>query len=377
MQDNTVNEKTIKCMSNRLSIYACSGVGAADDTYSYWTGGTLSQSNSQAVNNLLAKINLEYAKITNLALSDEEACRALDNIDLYSVCMYYAREYAENSYELHHVGQVISELVASGTFESNLLTDEERGAHLDELYDIVDKAMEGPFREDAVFMNWWRENVEDLNKVGLTKEQQVTVSRSLMGDVIGATDYGNADLNKYLNDAGEYFLYTYFTDAQLKSLPKAFQRKAAGQKRVYQYCRALYVDMNGTESSMKQIIRSGIVSTLKAQPEELCKDIFEKVKNGEGVGNPAAAVAMVGVLTVSEFIQVLIAVLTVVGSIIAAICSAVAQVKVAEVQTVDKSLIPTYTPSQDDYPNGWKKGMKGDNTLLIGAAIVALFLLLK
>lgn len=363
-------------MSNRLNIYACSGVGNAGSEYSYWTAGTVSQSNSQAVNNLLAKINLEYAKIVNLELSEEEALRCLDNIDLYSVCMYYAREYGDNGFELHHVGQVISELVAAGTFESNLLSDEERGAHLDELFDLTAKAMESPVKEDLVFMGWWKENVEDLNQVGLSEQQQATVTRSLMGDMIGATDYGNADLNKYLNDAGEYFLYMYFTDAQLRDLPKAFKRKADGQKRVYQYCKSLYIDMNGTESSMKEIIRSGIVSTLKAQPEELCKDIYEKVKRDGSVGEAATAVAMVGVLTVAEFISVLNMVLTFVGGIIAAICTAVAQVKVAETQAVDQSLIPTYTPSQEDYPDGWKKS-NGNNTLLIGAAIVALLLLLK
>lgn len=358
-------------MANKLNIYACNGVGSAESEYTYWTAGTLSQSNSQAVNNLLAKINLEYAKIVNLELTDEEALKCLDNIDLYCVCMYYAREYGNNESELHHVGQVIGELVAAGTFESNLLTDEERGVHLGELFDVVDKAMESPIKEDSVFMDWWRENVEDLNQVGLSKQQQDGITRSLIGDVIGAVDYGNADLNKYLNDAGEYFLYTYFTDAQLKKLPAVFARKARGQKQLYQYCQSLYKQMNGTTDSMDAIIESGIISTFGKTPKEVVQTLYDQyIKEGR-----------VGAL--SEVLAVISAIATVLGIVVALIekiVSAISAAKVAESKSIDQEAMDMFAPAPDDYPDDWKKQISkgGDNSVLvIGAAVIAALLLFK
>ena len=54
-------------MSEKLKIYACSGIGETDKkTSAYWTDGTNSVSNTQAVNTLLAKINLAWAEYTNM-----------------------------------------------------------------------------------------------------------------------------------------------------------------------------------------------------------------------------------------------------------------------------------------------------------------------
>ena len=366
-------------MSNRLKIYACSGIGNADAKYNYWLDNTLTVSNTQAVNSLLSMINLNYSEIQNLSLKTSEVVERLNQIDMYSVAIYYAQVYQDSAEDLHRAGQVIGCLVGKGVFDFDSLSNDERDKHLDDVYEkVADVITDDTLKAPADFTAWWKKIVEDRNKVFLSKEEQDKItsileksSQEISG--IGAADEewrNNKDLAKYLDNAGEYFLYTYFTEEQLNKLPQVFKAKSRTQKKTYNYCKSMYVGVYGSEECMQNVIRSGIMREFKAIPEEVCGKIASSKTKGVGV---VTAI----VLTAAEIVQIILACLTFVASVIASILSCVAQVKVAKYQAVDTQTAQAATPNGDDF-DGVEFSSKGNSkTLLYLSAAAALYLIFK
>lgn len=367
-------------MSNRLKIYACSGIGNADAKYNYWLDNTLTVSNTQAVNSLLSMINLNYSEIQNLSLKTSEVVERLNQIDMYSVAIYYAQVYQDSAEDLHRAGQVIGCLVGKGVFDFDSLSNDERDKHLDDVSEkVADVITDDTLKAPADFTAWWKEIVEDRNKVFLSKEEQDKItsileksSKQISG--IGAADEewrNNKDLAKYLDNASEYFLYTYFTKEQLDKLPPIFQTKARVQNDTYNYCKAMYVGVYGSEECMQNVIRAGIMSYFKATPEEVCGKIASS--KAKGVGEIVTAIA----LTAAQIVEIILAVLTFVASVIASVLSCVAQVKVAKYQAVDTQTAQAATPNGDDF-DGVEFSSKGNSkTLLYLSAAAALYLIFK
>lgn len=371
-------------MSNRLKIYACSGIGNADAKYNYWLDNTLTVSNTQAVNSLLSMINLNYSEIQNLSLKTSEVVERLNQIDMYSVAIYYAQVYQDSAEDLHRAGQVIGCLVGKGVFDFDSLSNDERDKHLDDVSEkVADVITDDTLKAPADFTAWWKEIVEDRNKVFLSKEEQDKItsileksSKQISG--IGAADEewrNNKDLAKYLDNASEYFLYTYFTKEQLDKLPPIFQTKARVQNDTYNYCKAMYVGVYGSEECMQNVIRAGIMSYFKATPEEVCGRLSNVKPKGVGVVAEATAAA-VG-WGVKEIIALVTVILTTIASIIASILSCVAQVKVAKYQAVDTQTAQAATPNGDDFDGVEFLSNGNSKTLLYLSAAAVLYLIFK
>lgn len=356
---------------NKLRIYACSGIGAVADDYNYWLDNTETVSNTQTVNGLLAKINLAYTEAMYLQLREEEVAERLDLIDRYSVCLYFAQKYADNSEALAIAGRVVGSMLEAGDFISNSLDNEERDRNLDALIAKADGLMENDaIAAGSEFMAWWRENVLDKNVVGLSDEQQQAVRETLQkGSVNGWED--DADLSQYLNEAGTYFLYTYFTTSMLKKVPYVFARKSKTQNATYEYCKAAFVGVYGSEADLKAIIRAGIVREFGDSPENVCNNICAGFTELKSVGvDPALITAIATLIT---------AISSLIMGIIGLVLNAVVQVKAAEISQVDIAAAQGATPNESDYPDDWKKKLKGaddSGMLWIGlAAVAAIFLL--
>lgn len=358
---------------NKLRIYACSGIGAVTDGYNYWLDNTETVSNTQAVNGLLAKINLAYTEAMYLQLREEEVAERLDLIDRYSVCLYFAQKYADNSEALAIAGRVVGSMLEAGDFISNSLDNEERDRNLDAL---IAKA-EGLMENDAIaagseFMAWWRENVLDKNVVGLSDEQQQAVRETLQkGSVNGWED--DADLSQYLNEAGNYFAYTYFTKSQLSKLPYVFTRKKNVQLATYEKCKLGFVGVYGSEEDMRNIIRAGAMRQLGDTPENFCNGIYNVFMSNGSVGFEPIS------WTAKAVVDLVLGLVTALISLIGLILTCVANIKAAEIKQVDIAAAQGATPNESDYPDDWKKKLKGaddSGMLWIGlAAVAAIFLL--
>ena len=336
-------------MAEKLKIYACSGIGTAqsDAPVRYWTDGTNTISNTQAVNTILAKINLLYIQATRMiGLSTEDKIAIYNDIDWLSVALDLVRRYKDDEAKLRRAGLVISAMAQDGDFAFDNLDADKREEHLEYLMskanDLCNDDMELPASDEA-FSEWWETNVMTRNKVGYNFGQQQVIRKALKKAVSGIGKVNpswqnDADLAEYLTKGSEYFLYLYFTDAQLAKLPYAFKKKAKRQLGTYNYCKDLFVGVYGSEKEMKEIIRAGIVDYFQASPEDVCADIVSGKRQVSGIG-----------LATEAIVAIINGIFALVSGIIVAICTMVAQTKVAEYQAIDQAAINASTPNGDDF----------------------------
>jgi hypothetical protein len=375
-------------MSEKLKIYACSGIGNAEYSntpIAYWTDNTNTISNTQAINTLLARINLLNISISRLqGITPEEKIACLNEIDMLCVCLDAAKRFKDDNEGLEYAGGVIYKMMSDDMFAFDNLNTDERDAHLDELIAYANEQYNdrAPIANiNPEFMQWWNESVVSRNKVGLNFGQQQNARKALKKAVeiikgIGTVDwsqYGdpnwlnNADLAEMLTKGAEYFLYTYFTQAQLNKLPYIFKLKQKQQMRTYNYCKSMFVDIYGSEEEMQLIIRAGIVDVMGEEPEDICDGIASGKTKSIGI----ATEALVTIIT---------AVIAAVVSIITAICNCIKETNMAKYGALDKEVIQESVPNADDFEgiefNGTSGG--GSSKLLTIAAIGAgLLLLLK
>ena len=356
-------------MAEKLKIYACSGIGDAEQqSYTYWTDNTQTVDNTQAVNSLLAKINSLVIEIKYLqGMTNADVIEDLNKIDMLCVALDAAQRYREEAKKLYHAGEVIATMMGDGAFQFSSLDDAERDTHLDSLLDRFHDLMQedGLHIEDDMdgFMEWWKKTVCERNKVGLNTDARKATKKALVqaAKVIGEVDESwkeDADISEYLLNAGTYFQYLYFTPEQLAKLPKIIAERQKAQKRIYNYCKAYFVSIYGSEEEMQGIIRDGIVKDFGVQPEEMCEQIASG-KKVQPIG--FAFLGMVGAAAVKAFLSFLSVMATILVGIITAICNAVVQSNTAKYAAMEKSIIETGSPKASDYDS---YNLSGSTTLI-------------
>ena len=378
-------------MADRLKIYACSGIGENAETqeriWDYWTDNTDCISNTQAVNTLIALINRNYIEVTRLAtMTREDKIANLNDIDLYVVCLRAAQHCNQHYTQLQHAGAVIGDMLLHGAFDCQSLDAAERDNNLDQLLDKFDELYTDDTEPtpNPEFTTWFEENVVERNKVGLSKDAQATIKKSLKTAKKGISgDWkDNEDLGKYLSDAGTYFLYTYFTEDQLKKLPRVFTNKKRLQTKTYNYCKSLFVDIYGSETEMQEIIRAGIINQFKDTPENICAGTAEAGMEAKPVGVLLFGIEMAVAQAVSIIISIIVAVAGVIGTLITEVCKVVAEKNNAKYAAIDKAAVEASMPTEDDYEGLANKKPKTAGGgwltyLLVGGAALGLILTSK
>ena len=353
-------------MPNKLKIYACSGVGDSSSQQGYWLDDTKTYSNTQAVNNLLSMVNLNLSKLNSLQMDSEARVELYNGLDLLVVALRLAQRY-QSEERLTVAGNVLGYYVESGAFSLSSQDDKERAQHLDDTYGVVvqDIDQNCTYTVGDDWLLWWQMNVVELNHVGLTPEQQTAVEKAVSG--VGAI---SGDLNTYLNQSQDYFLYLFIPASEVGSWPKAIQQKRKKQQEIYDYCLKTYTAINGTEQSMQNIIRSSIIDTFGLTPEA----VLRRIKAGKatepinGVGEPITLTATAIATIVSAVISAVVAIITVILQCVANV--AVAKYAVPEDAT-------SAIPETSDFDNF--DGIESNNSklLIIGAAILGFVLFAK
>ena len=212
----------------------------------------------------------------------------------------------------------------------------------------------------------------DHDRVGLPVQDQSELSSSIhkaMSQVkrqgVGDLDWSqDENIGKYLTDAGNYFIYTYFTKKQLAKLPKIFTRKALYQMQIYNYCKSIYVNVYGSEESMREVIRTGIWDKFGVSPEDVCLDIVN--------GNYDRAKDAVGQLWLEAIIGIITALAPVLVALIPALFNYFSAKNVAKYMAVDKAVVEDNVADGTDFDGLMGKG--SDNTMwyiLGGGALIA------
>ena len=356
-------------MAGKLKIYACSGIGDAPkgrmQMYDYWTDNTNTLNNTQAVNGLLADINLLMAEIDYISyLSDRDVIDRLNQIDLLVVCLDAAQNYAQHYTKLEKARDVIGTMLAQGQFKSNSLDNQSRDEHLDNLLTYFNDAMaaDGQYNlSSSKFANWFDQNVISKNQVGLPVEERTAMQSALSEAVSGIGDadwHSDKDLSKYLSDAGTYFLYTYFTSAQLAKIPAKnrtkIKTKIEKQKYTYNFCRDKFVGIYGSEAKYKEIIRTGIIAQFGVTPEDVCEDIATGKRTVQGIGQIATEII---VAIIGAIVPILIATIT-------AICECIGKSNQAKYAALDQKIVTGGVPNEDDFAGMDMGGGSGKSGLI-------------
>ena len=385
-------------MANKLNIYACSGIGDAEDpqgSYTFWTNGTNPVDNTQAQNTLLSLINTLNVEVLYLkGLTDAEKIARLNEISLYVYCLNAVMNYRKDSKMMQSAGYAIAHMIDEGKFNcdslDNAVREEFNARLLEEKVDADDMMRYGEANPN--FVEWWKEVIIPRNKVGFTQEQRNTVRRAekQLSSGIGANDgwVNDTNISNYLLNAALYFTYYYLTEEQLNKLPKIFRRKHNVQAKTYYMCSGYFVGVYGSVAEMDNIIRSGIIKEYGYTPEEVCISIVagdNKVKPVNGNGGVHAATAGAA-LSAEAIVSIIGTVLSFVGSIIVAIINCIKDVLTAKYQAVTAEQAEKGTPDPSDYDDidwsngGWNKdaiSAVADKWLPIAAIGVAIMLLLK
>lgn len=349
-------------MSNKLKIYACSGIGATEQkTLTFFTDGTNTLANTKAVNSLLCKINASYIRATRLpGISKEEKISLLCDVDLLSVCLDAAKQFQDNTEQLHHAGEVIGVMCDNHEFEFYELDPRKREDHLDELIAIANEGyrdMTPIANPNAEFIAWWQENVEAFNTVGLNFGQQQNARKAMKKAAdtikgikgIGKIDpnwQDNPEISNYLLNGGTYFLYTFFTDEQLAKLPAVFKRKKDDQMKTYNYCKSFFVgELYGTEEDMRSIIRSSCIAEFEQDPDEICAAIASGKR--KGVSGPLLTFILK--IGVKNFIALVAIIAGTIAAIVLAICTTIYKTSKNKYGTVDRNIVNGSVPEGEDF----------------------------
>ena len=245
-------------------------------------------------------------------------------------------------------------MIVDGAFENNSLSIREREDNINNIIARVNEMVNSTraFKRNDEFSEWWDKNITSRLIVGLDEQKRNELKNAMDKAVsgIGAVDESwkkDATLSDYLLNGSEYFLYLYFTPDQLASLPREFRRKAKQQQATFDECKALFVGVYGSEQDMKDIIRGGIQNYFQQTPEYVCAAIAR----GEIV-KPVGELVLLGLTgaaAVKALIALISAILTFVASVVGAICSMVAEIKVGEYKRIDQEIIDSSTPAPEDY----------------------------
>ena len=376
-------------MAKTLSIYACSGIGANSNVpesgYNYWLDNTETVSNTQAVNSLLAHINMLAVECLYLDLDDEQLLQNLNDIDFYSTVLYFVKQYQDRPDDLLNVGRAIGKAYDNDLFSFVEFDNKLRDLHLDEVIGKVAEYMDDADLGDPSdgWSKWWNDNVSALNTVWLNPDQQLQVKEALGASKIsgiGALDWSNnKELANYINNAGEYFLYTYATDDQLAQLPSVMRQKAKVQKQVYEYCKSMFVGVYGTERAYKELLYTSIIHQIGKEPEQAIAEIVEV--NNAGSGKISGIVEVI--TAVVELLSIILSLLGVVASIVVAICDAVKAKEVSQQKKIDQETVMANQASDEDFKTmsalaaNNKKLEKRNKLIWFAVAALGLMLLKK
>ena len=356
-------------MSEKLKIYACSGVGSttqdAKQLHSYWLDGTRTVSNTQGVNTLLALINLELAELNIISMSEQERIEKYSKLDLLTICLRVAQRYGDDEKKLALAGKAIGKLAQDGTLDCVDTDDDSRSAHLDAVYSrVLDMVASGQVgTTDPEFVEWYNTTILQANKVGLTKEQQKAVQG------VGATD--EQDPAYYISNSKDYFLYLYIPNDDIKNWKPIVAERRDKQREIYAYCVNCLQPLYGaaTQQVLQAQIRKSILETFGTTPEK----VLEGMKKGS-----AGVVAELVTMSAATIAGIVIGCLQIAASIIAAVLSYCATVAAAKYsQPINSSYgVPD---AKDFYEAGGYSDNSGkkDNKMLLILAAIALFLFSK
>ena len=198
--------------------------------------------------------------------------------------------------------------------------------------------------------------------------QDLWIANEVKDSLVNSGWEENKTLRKYLsssNNGGcaEYFLYLFIPEDLLPDYSAAVIRKRKLQKKTYDYVLSIWTDLNyGTEQELQSVIVDGIEETFEA-PIDL---VLEDIRTGKREG--------IGIAT-----EIVVAIISAIVSIVLAVVTGV--VEYCKTKAAAKYTAPSYSELQASVPESTDiigNGKSTNNTtwLWLAAGVGALMLFL-
>ncbi|MGN0187393.1 MAG: hypothetical protein ACI392_06580 [Paludibacteraceae bacterium] len=296
-------------MSKGLEIYRLSGLPKVGDLnevgrYAYWTNGTHEWTNTRAYNRLLSLVNLKMDEI--VYLKGQNVADLMNELDCYIVCLEGLTIAGTNYDNLMRAGTIINAMLTSDMFKQTFTDDTRRADNLDNLIATFtytyNKNIEYNFTLD--FEDWWirliRDNINTFPEAVKNNFQRAFVDGTKKIAGIGATD-DKKEFSEYIRNAGDYFLYLFIGDTEIRKYNKTIQMRYRKELELYKYvcneCQGMY-----DEATVWTLIRNGVIRQYKMTPEA-------KILQLNNVGNGKVGIAIEVLLTIISVVTTALATL--------------------------------------------------------------------
>ncbi len=360
-------------MKGQLNIYACTGladraakIGEIDDVgrYHYWLNGTQEWTNTRAYNFLLAQANGKMYEISYIAADEATIAERMNELDIYIVCLEALDFVGQNDLDaLRRAGSIIGAMCSAQLFKSSFIDDNQRATNLDGLIqNFKDAYNEGATYTDSEFTQWWEQHILSNTFNLMTEEEKARCAAIFTTEKISGTDEDDNQktFSEYIENAGDYFLYIFIPEADIRKYNSAIQKRYKKEQEIYRWC---CDNCNGmyTEATVLRMIRNGVTVSKKMTPETAIKKLNEAGKGKVGIAT-----------------EIIVAIVGAVATVLAALLSLITQV--VTIKLAAKYSKPADEDSGIPQSEDWELNNKEkDNTtlLLIGGGLAAYFLLTK
>lgn len=288
---------------NNLNIYKVSGLVGVGYTgrVNYWSAGTTDLANTRAMNYVLSEINLLN---TELTVTEDKSARVelMNQMDLYTVVLeglFISKD--SQVYDVQTIGNVISSMVVTNTFDSTTDNLTTRANNLDAIITkFVDRLNNIPdnLQTDADFDIWFAENItaENYNDT----PEDVLKNYAEVAKVSGGVD---TVVDKTI-EAAPAFLYLFMTDKQLNACNDTIKMRYNQEVKNWQWETKI---LRGaiSDTTLLNYYRNGCILHYGKTPEKVIDELFalNEKQGGGKVGEPvtvtaiiSAVVAVVGLL---------------------------------------------------------------------------------
>lgn len=248
-------------MRGALNIYRLSGLR---ENVSYWTAESNTLTNTRAANFIISKINMLLAE---LDYGEGKKSDTMNCIDVMCISLEALRRCKRDEWALLCAGSTIQEMIDEGEFECESEDDDERTEHLEALEREFTERFDETCATTGKFTAWWEKNIVSNNYNSGYNAAQRFEEYKREQRINGVTNPGDyEDLAEYVYKSGQYFLYLFIGDEEIKRYNATIRKRYRKEKEMYEYvclqCKGVY-----TADTVFDMLYSGCTNEYKMTPK--------------------------------------------------------------------------------------------------------------
>lgn len=270
------------------------------DVNNYWTGGKNSQQLRCNETVLYAEIDC-CQELAAIAKTKEQLQEQYGRMDMFYLCLQAVKFYHADAALLRCAGVVIGNMVNEGCFSGDFESIEAENLFVDELVVELQDRTESfaEVAENDNFMNWYKDNVLDLNYYHNYDGSKTDTPRlNGLGAAMSSDEY-----SKMAKEGGMYLLYLVTDTDGKDGKPEQISKKKLKQNKFLQYMHSS--GTNVTRQSILANAKSGIIAKSGSEPAETLDRFKEEARaDQEGVKGVGWLITLISMIVTAVVIIV-------------------------------------------------------------------------